>query len=206
MTSRRIIVLAAVMALTGPAFAGSGNTLYLIQDSSVQPGLGNQATVDQTGASGSLIGTSLVPATQKGVLNQATLVVTGNGGTIQLYQDNAAVIAPTGNLASIEVRNGGNAGVVQSGDGNAASVFVRGLTAGALVTQLGSDNLADVDVRGTLAAGVVFQKGDGNTAALDVRGFSQVTYIQNGDGFATPNVPVTVWSNAGPVIITQTAP
>jgi hypothetical protein len=193
---------------SGAAMAGGGNTLYVLQDASARPDIGNRLVIDQSAASNALVGTALVPATQRGANNNADLTMSGFGGTIQLLQDNSDASAnPIGNSLSISTAGASVAVAVQTGDGNLASLVLAPLSAGTIV-QNGDLNAASVIVSGSLAAGTIIQNGDQNTANLAVGGFSAVTYVQNGDGLSTDGLsysgqPVTVWSNAGAVLITQ---
>lgn len=211
----RLVVIAATatgLLAASPALAGNGNILYILQDSTVRPDLGNEVRVDQSGADYSLIGTALEPATQKGAANEADLTITGAAGTIQLLQDNsAAYLNPIGNTAVVSVDGVAAAAVaIQEGDGNTTTINVSGLFALGSTTQLGDLNDAELFVEGPFAAGTIVQNGDDNEARLTVGGYSAVTYIQNGDGLSyqtltgTP-LGATVWSNAGPVLITQSS-
>lgn len=198
------------MVLGTPCLAGGGNTLYVLQDATPRPDIGNRLTIDQSAATGARVGTALVPATQRGAGNSAELTMSGFGGSAQFMQDNSDAAAnPLGNTLSIVAAGASLAAIVQAGDGNAAAIEVAPLSA-ASILQNGDLNDASLTVSGSLAAGTIIQNGNRNDANLSVGGFSAVTYIQNGnelttDGLSYRGQPVTVWSNAGTVLITQSS-
>ena len=228
---RRVtLAVIAGCALTSAALAGSGNSLYLVQENTY-PGLtGNTISVDQHLGEYTSVGNSLQPATQSGSGNAAQLTLTGNCtigaldcGTVALDQDNssdglslaipamAVPATPQGNFASISVSGTGNASVTQIGDQNQAYL---GLDDGhGTITQQGLDNLAKLAITGDLT-GTIAQTGNHNIGNLSIAGTpgATVSLTQTGDNQSyvggsgdNSGEPMTVFTTTSGVSITQTS-
>ncbi|HEX3993206.1 MAG TPA: hypothetical protein VHX39_18690, partial [Acetobacteraceae bacterium] len=158
----RLCAVAGAYLLTATiSYAGSGNSLYLVQDGGAA-GVNNFVS-DQSQVDGSSIdgGSPLVPATQTGASNTAHLSFSCSmdlpciGGTIALTQTSKASTAATnGNNASIAVRGGGNASVIQNGEGNSADMLLTGGDGN--IDQQGSGNNAKLQV-GAGVTGTILQ-------------------------------------------------
>lgn len=206
---------AIMLAASGLAFAGSGNTISIIQERTFGVE-GNTLVVDQTDADSSevtglnrtTLGNSLdsTSAIQRGNGNEASLTIEGQGGTIQLLQDNSSSQGE-GNTATVDVSNGGLARVGQVGSGNLATLSVSGALTEGNIFQNGTDNTAGLTVDGTNASGTITQNGDNITTNLAVTGAgTSVDYTANGQNVTNvPSGGVQVYTNGATVTITQTA-
>lgn len=193
---------------SGPGMAGDNNVAILLQVATGS--LGNTLSIDQSGASGSLLAGDLLgatPAMQVGDGNRAAVVVTGTEGSAALMQGSQLTPA-IGNSAEVTVAGiGGTAALQQFGAGNIAELDV--LSTGAAsgsVLQIGSLNDARLRVEGGNVSGRLVQIGNANTNDLTVGGPGaqdiSVTFTQIGAGLN--NSGAQVFTNAGAVQITQT--
>lgn len=198
--------LVAGLLFSAPAWGGSDNTLYILQDSSLG-GMGNQLFVDQSNASGSRIsgamdGTS--PALQQGFGNVAEVLLTGEAAAVVLLQRNN--LGTDGGPNNATLTGGALATIFleQDGVGNDGSITVTGLGAVGVLRQFGNDNLGAVEVTGDNAYGELVQIGNRNSSGLQVQGEgTSVTYVQQGNDLNSATVPM-VYSNGATVQITQT--
>jgi hypothetical protein len=230
------VIGAAAFAMScGAAYAGSGNTIEIIQTNTL--GIGNSLTADQSGATGSSIGGTALsdsnpliisdhvsgPAMQTGGGNTADLTISDSGtalnGKIGLTQDNSSPSSSAvGNQAIISVLGDGLGLVRQAGGGNMANLSVTGLGATGSIYQNGNNNQVGtlghpgLLVSGNGASGSITQNGDGNNIGLEVTGAkANVSYTLNGSNITTAvtngmTIPgVQVISNGATVTITQTA-
>jgi hypothetical protein len=202
---------AAAFALScGAAYAGSGNTIEIIQTNTL--GIGNSLTADQSGATGSSIGGTALsgsnpliisdhvsgPAVQTGGGNTADLTISDSGaalgGRIGLTQDNSSASSlASGNNAIISVLGDGLGLVRQAGGGNTANLSVTGLGATGSIYQNGNNNQVGtlshpgLLVSGSGASGSITQNGDGNNIGLEVTGAgTTVSYTLNGSNVTAP--------------------
>jgi hypothetical protein len=213
-----------------PAFAGSGNIIYLKQDSTLG-GTGNTIYVDQSGATNS----------QVGGIDQVTSATDDNSITFHKASNPAeypALQEGSGNSASLTIRDdashmgGGVAYLLQNnsasdalGLGNSALMSLTGPVFGA-IAQEGSGNIANLSVSGTGTNGAIFQKGNQNNGKLTASGGGNIALIQNGNnlqsdltvtaangssvtyqtnGVNGAGTPASVITNAANVTITQTS-
>lgn len=198
--------LACLLAL--PASA-QDNALVIDQTNRLfveQDGLRNQITVDQSDATGSLIGSSETPISQSGRDNLLTITDAGVANVISAATQLNPVDgdALLGNIARITIDRGvsrATVSVVQSVAANAPlvggdNVAVIGLAsgAGASIRQLGSDNTATLLVRGNPGSvGRIEQTGSGNVGGLIVEGSgpnANVTLSQTGTGLNSADAAV----------------
>jgi len=186
--------------------------------------------IDQSVGAYTSVGSSRTPATQRGGGNQADLILTGNCaisfpdcGTGTLYQDNstdtllrltpaiALLGLPQGNVANISIGGTGDASVVQVGDQNTADLAVD--DGHGVISQQGLGNLAKLQIQGDLTGSIV-QTGNANNGDLLIYGApgSSVSLTQTGNnqsyvggGSGNAAEPMTVFTTAGAVTITQTS-
>ncbi|WP_417423689.1 hypothetical protein [Hoeflea sp.] len=195
------------------AQSGSNNQLFLLQESTSGALTGNTLTVDQSGATGSLVSGptgARHPAIQSGSGNDLEIELTGTGGHVQFIQKNVGNAA--GNSAKITAEENAVASLWQLGNGNSASLNVTGplasgsgLLASGSIDQVGLDNVAELTVDGDGASGRIRQIGKRNDADLTVTGAgTTATFTQIGNSLTTPG-GVQVISNGATVTITQTA-
>ncbi|WP_139196210.1 hypothetical protein [Salinihabitans flavidus] len=192
--------------------AGENNTVNLLQSST--DGIGNTLSIDQSGASNSLLagppdGSS--QALQIGGGNQATLTIEGDGGQMLLQQ--GTVDQPGfGNTALAMISGLGGLGtIIQDGSGNSAEMQLTSndalQPATGSIGQFGNGNNASLNVFGANVNGEITQQGNNNTETLTVNGSNtSVSYTQVGNGM-TPTAAspgVSVFTTAGSVSITQT--
>lgn len=210
MAHRLIIGLAfGLAALAGPlpAFAGSNNTLYLLQE-----GGNNSFSSDQSLATNSSIGSSDNPVIQNGPWNAATLTITGDGGQMTLSQtDQGNPLEPHwdytrfpidsytgGNTATVSLEGSGVANITQSGYANRVTEMNLSGGSDGTISQTGYNNEAALTVTGG-GAGTINQTGISNTAGLvaDVSSGATVTLTQNGNGSIRGSSvsPITVTTN-----------
>lgn len=194
------------LAMAGTASAGNGNELYLLQEKTFGTE-GNTLSVDQSQANGSLIQGLKIGhrATQKGDGNLARIIVEGDGGRVNLLQDNSTSRG-AGNSAVVNLSGNALATVGQVGANNAATLSVAGALAQGSIFQAGKSNQASLQVSGQKAQGFVTQIGNNNTTGLSVTGpGTTVSYTLIGNNVT--NVPgggVQVYTNGAAVSITQT--
>jgi len=169
----------AWLLFAGIATAGDNNTLYLTQvgDGGALP---NTFYADQSNS----VGNSIV-ASQSGSGNVAHIITSGlcdenlatPCGSVGLHQTNTGLetnerpVAVGDTLArnyvSITSSGDSSATVLQTGDGNSATLNV--VSGSGNIQQTGNDNLASLTVRdGT--NGSIVQTNNHNTAALEVTG------------------------------------
>jgi hypothetical protein len=223
------ILAASFVAFSTGATAGEGNTLRVLQESSSGSFSGNSLSVDQSRASNSLVlgpnqamtsaleGKTLTlnglqfasdgpdrPALQRGEGNSATVVITGDGGQLQLLQDNSKAGTSSGNKAEATLAEGALGGVFQLGDGNEATLKVDPLGKG-LIAQNGNGNFANLVVHGG-GEGQIIQNGNANNQPLTVNSNTTVMVTQNGNGLQPVGTTgIQVFStNPGTISITQT--
>lgn len=226
-----------LMIAAAPSRAGDNNMIHIKQESLGFGG--NSLKVDQSQANDSLvIGPSLATITaveknslitdqpsnllssstaplappnalQKGDGNEAELRMVGNGGVLQLQQDNSTGRpvgegGTGGNWADLSSSGNDTLGaVIQLGNLNNATLILDGNNAAGLISQYGSDLTARLTVAAG-GTGQIIQNGEGSRAELDVIAGSNVTYTQNGD-YLQPPAGVTVFAtNPGTISITQT--
>jgi len=176
----RGVAIAATALLTSgcfvqAGFAGEGNVLYLVQDTSPGSTSGQSFQSDQHLSINSSIGTLLRPVTQSGDDNSASItidsactIVTQDCGHASLTQNNDYQDALAGSglkpwqqdivgaaLGRLNSQFGGNSAVVSVTGGGTASV-----------AQYGFGN--DASVSATDASASINQIGLGNTASLSV--------------------------------------
>ena len=216
-----VIALAGVgLFLQGtPVLAGSGNILFLVQDSGGASGLGQSFSSDQSGSINSSIGSLRHPATQDGEGNSANVLILSNCplvsntcGHVDLSQNdfaNAIAVIPAlastigpyvaGNTASVTVNGTGSATLSQQGFGNSASLLAT--DAKINIQQTGLDNSASLNMAtsggsGPLAQGTIDQVGADNQVHLDVLASAgkTVSFTQIGTGLAYGTV-------ANPVVV-----
>jgi hypothetical protein len=225
-----MICVVSLMVLSTVATAGENNRLIVLQESPNGGVSGNALTVDQSAASNSLLigpsvsmtsnlagGTLAVgdlrpavdspdrPAVQRGDGNSATVVITGDGGQLQLLQDNSQAGTDIGNRASAHLAAGALGGILQAGDNNQASLDVGELGTG-LIAQNGNDNQASLIVNSG-GTGQIIQNGNRNVQPLTVNSNTTVTVTQEGNGLQ-PVGPtgIQVFStNPGVISIIQSA-
>lgn len=178
----------------GVAHAGSGNLLYLEQESDALAADGNNFLSDQYLATNSSIGTPWNPATQKGNGNEADLTLSGNCpivspdcGHASLWQNNTDTslvgyvagwlgLTPLDpNTATIQVTGTGTATLFQSGGGNSANLTLE--DGSGSIVQGGIDNSAALTLVGS-AGGSIRQVGTGHSADLTVQGTGSATLNQ----------------------------
>lgn len=223
-----VLLTAAALGFSASAIAGSGNTLRIIQESPNGGSAGNSLSVDQSEANNSLVlgptaamtsdlqgGTltirDLTPGTdspdrsaiQRGANNIATVMITGDTGQLQLYQDNGEATKSRGNIAKAVI-DGGLGAVLQFGDHNQATLDVD-LGGAGLIAQKGNNNWGKLAV-GAAGTGALIQNGNGNSYMLSVDPGTRTIVTQTGDGMTTPdNSVLRVYSsNPGTIIINQT--
>jgi hypothetical protein len=233
MTAGRIVksgCAIAILALMGSAAAaGENNRLYVIQQNTGgSPLTGNSLTADQTDASNSLIagpsqdlldreanqtlsvgdlepivGEPAAAAQQLGQNNKAGIVLSGNGGQLQILQDNTNTPG-VGNTAAVTGGTDALGAVLQIGDDNFARLDLDTGATG-LIAQRGFDNSGTLSVAPG-ATGELIQNGNGNTQGLEVFSRNQVTATQNGNNLQPVNAQaIQVFStNPGVISITQT--
>lgn len=204
---------AAWLLLAGVALAGDNNTLYLTQvgDGGTLP---NTFYADQSNS----VGNSIV-ASQSGSGNVAHIVTSGlcsdslatPCGSVDLHQDNSGLEtgeAPVAvgdtlarNYVSVTTSGDSSASVLQTGDGNSATLNV--VSGVGNIQQSGNDNVASLTVRdGT--SGAIIQTNGHNTAALEVTGVpgAGASLTQTGgQSYSGPVVVDTI--NPGTVTIVQ---
>lgn len=215
-----LIALAAILALHSTSFAGDRNVLYL-----TQTGSGNTISVDQSSADDSQVGgferigaptdvavtfeaaadPSTAPALQQGTDNSVAIIVTGQGSSVFLQQDNSTDFAPTSNQGSVTV-NGDNAfaALSQIGSGNTATLLVDGDASSAALLQNGDLNDAELSVPASDVSATLIQNGNNNSTELNVSAYGNpnVSYTLNGSNVST-TTPVQVFSNGASVSIQQ---
>jgi hypothetical protein len=222
--------LAAELLLSGTAFAGSGNTLYLLQENTYPGAAANNIDIDQSGGAYTTIGSGPTPAIQRGAGNQADLTLSGDCalsfpdcGTVTLYQDNSSDTllqvspavtlpgAPQGNVANVSVSGTGDASIVQVGDQNEADLALD--NGHGSISQQGLSNIAKLEIQGNLT-GSIAQTGNANVGDLLIYGApgSSVSLTQTGNnqsyvggGSGNSVAPMTVFTTAGAVTISQTS-
>ncbi|MBS3651488.1 hypothetical protein KEU06_22995 [Pseudaminobacter sp. 19-2017] len=228
------ILAASIVVFSTEAFAGQGNILRVLQTSPSGSVSGNSLSVDQSEANESLLigpsdatiqalsGKTLTidhleratfdpgwSALQNGEKNTAKVVIEGNGGQLQLLQDNmlpnnSEAVGSKGNSAVAELAAGALGGVFQLGDGNTAKLKVDPLGKG-LIAQNGNGNFADLEVLGG-GKGQIVQNGNRNNQPLTVTSNTTVMVTQNGNGLQPVGTAgIQVFStNPGTISITQT--
>jgi hypothetical protein len=222
--------LAAGMLLPGAAFAGNGNTLYLLQENTYPGAAANNIDIDQSAGAYTTVGSGSAPAIQRGAGNQANLTLSGDCavsfpdcGTVSLYQDNSSDTLlratppvplagpPQGNVANVSVSGTGDASIVQVGDQNVADMVLD--DGHGLISQQGLNNIAKLEIQGDLT-GSIAQTGNANIGDLLISGapgssvsLTQVgnnqSYVGGGSGNSV--APMTVFTTAGAVTISQTS-
>lgn len=199
-----VSVSIATSLYTTPVAAGDNNTLYVTQESGIG-GLSNTLTVDQSGATGSVVTGTGGAATQIGGGNVGTITLTGADASVMFNQNNDN---PGDGTNTAEITGGNLAEIVlnQDGYGNVGTLEIEGFNNSGSLTQNGNENLGTVkilgDASGTTAE--LIQNGDGNQYSLEAVGNStSIQWTQHGNGNAT-SVPASVTTNAGTVIVTQT--
>ena len=222
--------VATSLAAVGTASAGDGNVLRVIQESLPGSVAGNSLLVDQSGATNSLVsgpsdamrakvltqtlelgdltsaeGDEARAALQKGERNSATITMTGEGGELQILQDNFAIPSAIGNTATVNALGNGTLGaVLQLGDGNQASLDLAESSKG-LIVQNGFGNKGSLDVEAN-GSGELIQNGNNNLYPAAVAGGTTVTVTQNGSNLQPVGVTaLQVFStNPGTISVTQT--
>jgi hypothetical protein len=210
MIAAKTLLFSVPFALAcGTALAGSGNTIYVLQERTGGNG-GNTLSVDQIDATNSLVGGldgGTSPAKQLGGDNTATLSIEGNGGTIQLLQNNTQTEPGNGNVATVGLTGNGTALVSQIGNLNSATLNVSGDLANGTIIQNGIGNDAGLTVQGSGTKGSITQNGNNTNTSLEVSGAgTSVNYTLNGNNVTTvPGNGVQVYTNGASVTITQSA-
>lgn len=205
------IVVPAIVAAMLPvsvAFAGDGNTVFLLQDSSSGPG--NNLVIDQSAASGSRVtgdSLDLQPARQIGGGNSGEITLEDEGATVFFSQNSIGSAGALGNSATIT--GGAFATIIldQNGVGNIGDISVTGANSTAALRQTGDRNEGNVFVSGNQSIGDLTQTGDDNSFTVRVEGNNTTAiYTQVGNNLTAANgVGASVFSNGGTVIINQTA-
>lgn len=227
-----LFVTAAALAAP-QARAGDNNVLRVIQESPSGSITGNTLFADQSNASNSLVigpsagleaaargltGSSNLlsvdaltsqagdpdsEATQRGSGNTASIVMSGDGGEVQLLQDNS-LSGFAGNSANVTTAGNALGAVLQTGDSNKATLDIDAGGKG-LIAQNGNSNEGSlsVDAGGT---GKLVQNGNGNFYPVTVNAGTNVTVTQNGSGLQPVGIAgMQVYStNPGAISITQT--
>jgi hypothetical protein len=228
--NRAVLACAALALSSAPVLAGDSNTVYILQNSSIN-GVGNTIYVDQSAATGSQVGgfstvpvlsstpvssynsntTALnfpvdlaKPAEQLGGNNSAKITDSGVDDNISLYQNNTKPGSPGSlNYAEITLSGLGSlGGVIQNGFANTAHLTASGPQSAGGIWQQGDHNDGTVNVSGGAAA-LLVQNGSNNTNSLTAAGpsNSQINYIVNGNNFTAGAAQVI--TNGAAVTITQ---
>lgn len=202
--------LAAALSLSAALAQAEGNSLYILQDSSLGGGTGNTIFVDQSAATDSLVAGSLTgpeasPAAQIGSANDAFLSLTGNSVSAVLLQGSNSLPA-IGNSVRMTISGDRSIGTArQFGQSNVADLLVSGLDSLGEIDQQGDGNAANLVVTGNGSVGTIGQIGDRNDTTLRVEGDNMtVNYEIIGNGTTTV-LPPTVRGNSTSVQITQYA-
>jgi hypothetical protein len=209
--SSLIALVVSILAFAGPAFAGEGNVLYLIQEG----GDGNRFLADQSAANYSRIGSIAHPALQDGDNNTANVTISANCpavssppcATLALTQDNTASPTTSGNTATVTITGAGNATIEQVGDINTATMIL-GSDGDGLISQDGLSNTARLDILGG-ADGSISQNGNSNDANLQLIAgeLSSIVLTQSGNGnqygSAGTSPAVVMTTQPGQVTYTQ---
>lgn len=202
-------VLALGLGLAQTASADF-NRISIVQNQSGGNMIGNTLFVDLSSASSSMLAGSQdfsQPAAQYGDGNSAEIYASGEFVEVLLQQGTLASPALNNSMdvSATGVDLLGEA--LQFGDGNIATLTLSGLSSSAHILQDGNLNEGILDVSGTLSSGTLTQTGNSNFTDLSVSGVqTNVTYNLIGDNLSPANNGVVVFSNAGNLIITQTAP
>lgn len=170
-----IVTVFASLSLVSASVAGSGNVLYLEQDSSNFAAAGEAFSSDQTLSSNSSIGAESAPAVQRGNGDSANIMIDsqcglvsescGHAGLTQVNDFSLALAdhpraaqvlwllsaVVSGNSATVSVSGQGSGTVSQYGFGNQASLFIdasepSALAAQGSITQVGLGNQASLRV------------------------------------------------------------
>ena len=158
--------------MPGVAFAGNGNTLYLLQDGTDGS---NSFLSDQSHSDYSSIGTLSSPAVQRGQNNSANVTIASQCasatsltcGFLSFTQNNSQSLSGglLGNTSTVSIKGFGSGSVQQIGDGNDASLTLTG--SHGEIYQRGMDNTASLKVS-MGATGSIYQSGSGNYGSLKV--------------------------------------
>lgn len=219
----------ALFLACGFAYAGDGNVLRLIQTSPSGAVEGNSIRVDQTDANRSLVsgpsddmlslgssltldgitsarGDSLRAAVQNGDGNDAKIRMTGEGGEIQILQDNSSAGAgAAGNTAIVNALGAATLGVVlQTGTENLATLNLADQGSG-LIVQNGSGNVGGLTVEDG-GTGRLTQEGSLNNYVATVQPGTNTDITQIGNNQSVAGTQgISVFStNPGTISITQT--
>lgn len=192
-----------------PSALAEGNKLFIIQN-----GSGNDLTIDQSRANGSIVGgvsedgSALVPdedsaAVQEGDGNRVDVVIEGDDGRAFFSQRSGAPLAGVSNDATISVTDGSTASILQDGSGNVADLNVSGEGTLGSIFQRGFGNESGLTVSGSATSASVIQRGNGNVATdLEVN-TSGTNFVleQIGDGLNANGL--TASSNAPGLTVIQ---
>ena len=193
------------------SYAGDNNSVFVMQDSTVNPLSGNSLFIDQSDASNASIGGTengglslQQPARQIGGANTARLIQSGDAVASAIGLTQTTQGQTGGNDAEITVLNGGTAILEQLGVGNSA-ILNADLGGSATLLQDGDGNFGSVRAsRG--ASGRLEQIGDNNDDSLEVSGQNvgvSYTLRSNNATTAATGAPVQVISNTGGSITIQ---
>lgn len=220
-----------VIAIAGGSQAGDGNVIHIRQESPAGSPVGNSLSIDQSGASNSLVAgpslpallpylgltldaaasSSLRPAFQRGEGNEATVTMTGDGGSLLLLQDTSPGTplqmpgSGTSNVAVVTTTGAALGAVIQMGTGNNAGLVLD--NSRGLIGQFGTNLRANLDVEAG-GNGQIIQIGNRSTAELSVPAGASATYVQMGNDLGTAGqtgVQVITTTNPGTITINQTA-
>lgn len=171
---RAVTMATAVLFASGcfvqAGFAGQGNVLYLVQDTTSGSGNGQSFQSDQHLSINSSIGTPLRPATQSGGDNSASITIDSSCGLVSTSCGYAALtqsndyqraLTASGNTGIGRLLNG----LSSTFGGNSATVSVTGQGT-ASASQYGFGN--DASISATDASASISQIGLGNSARLTV--------------------------------------
>lgn len=219
---RTALCTAALLVGAGIAAAGDGNSadILQVQDSSLGDA-GNSLSLDQTGASNSIVAGLSIP--EEGDGNSISLddISTGeeldspSGFDVFRLDDPFESVDPyrpatqigSGNSATITaIGDGADIGLYQNGIGNVATLTADGDSASASLFQSGDDNNGTVTVTGKDSRGFLAQIGDDNVTSLNVdTDGASVSYTVEGDA-TNSTLPANVVSSSGSgqITITQT--
>lgn len=165
------LLLAYGLLAPGAAIAGSGNTLYLLQDGADGS---NSFVSDQSLSDNSSIGSLSSPARQTGHGNQANVTIRSDCAAAPVQACGYLFFQQDNSMSGLA----GLAGPLDVAP-NSATVVINGYGSGR-VQQLGGGNNASLDVTG--GQGTIFQAGLNNSASLTVAPGAKGTISQTGNG------------------------
>lgn len=186
--------------ITGPAQSLESSLAGLGPEDETTRSTGSTLIFDSQDA---LVDDALRPARQIGQNNVADITLTGNGGQLQLLQNNDQTEG-VGNSVTASIAAGALGATLQVGDRNQASLTL-GAGATGLIGQQGFGNEGSLTV-GAGGSGELVQNGSNNDYPLTVDARTQVTVTQNGNGLQPVGVTgaQVFATNPGVITIIQT--